>query len=225
MQLDTDGSTTFPMTLDQARDTLHHLAAEASTNYHRVGLIYNHVVEQKLAEAQGYASAPLYFHQQLKLLSQALLSLCGDVARAFTEAASRRYGVYRLSALLTYAQAAGLQPSREEPGPTPIQVPKEDGTVASKPFAECTLDEVKLAVKHLRDQGLTFVLEEDQLRVQAVRASIARHFADDQASRTNVKARILDRTTYLTLQDVPVAHLERLTEALVDGIISARPSS
>ncbi|MDY7232204.1 hypothetical protein [Hyalangium rubrum] len=221
-----DSSATTVMTLEQARDALLQLAEQTNINHHRIGHIYNYVVGKKLAETSGYKNAQVYFSQHVKVLSQAMLSMCGTVARAFTETACVNYGVYRLSALLTYAKANALQLSREEPGPTPINVPTEDGqSVEQKLFADCTLEELKLAVKSKREQDRTPLPDQDQARVQALRESIARHFTGQEPSRTNVKARVLKDITYVTLQDVPVTHLERLTEALVDGIIFSRPAT
>ncbi len=211
-----------PMTLEQARDAILALAAQQHTNHYRIGLIYNYVVEHQLAEKHAKKSAQEYFNEHVKTLSQTLLSICGAVAHAFSEEACQRFGVYNLKALMSYAKAAGLKLSKDDPGPTPILVPHEDGTFEQKAFKACSVEEINLAARHKRAPAATTPSEEEQARIQALRDSVSRHFAKD-SSRTRVNSRVYMGTTYVTLQDVPVAELERLAEAVVDGITA--PSS
>ncbi len=208
------------MTLDQARDALLELAAQQHTNHFRIGQVYNYVVRERLAEKHAKKSAQEYFSEHVKTLSQTVLSTCGAVAQAFTEAACRRYGVYNLHALLAYAKASNFKPPADEPGPTPIAVPQEDGPVVEKPFSECTVEELKLAVKQKRAQAPAEPPAEDRVRVQALRDSIAKLFSSE-SSRTRVNSRVYLGTTYITVQDVPVKELERLAEAVMEGLVSA----
>jgi hypothetical protein len=213
----TEGSTSPKLTLEQVSDTLQQLAANVNANHYRIGHLYNYVVANKLAELSGFESAQAFFQQRVKVLSQTVLSLCGTVARAFSEAACSRYGVYHLHALLAYAKAAKLQVSAEEPGPTPIKVPKANGTVELKPFAECTVEELRLAVKHLRAKDTPRLPEDTLARIQALRDSIVEHFPES-TSRTRVSARTHQDKTYITLRDVLVEDIELLAEALLDSL-------
>jgi hypothetical protein len=208
------------ITLDQAREALLELAAQQHTNHFRIGQIYNYVVREKLAEKHAKKSAQEYFSEHVKTLSQAVLSTCGAVAQAFTEAACTRHGVYNLHALLAYAKACNFKPSADEPGPTPIPVPQESGTVVEKPFSECSVEELKLALKHKRAQAPAQPPPEDMVRIQALRDSIARLFSEE-SSRTRLNSRVYLGTTYVTVQDVPVKELERLAEALMEGLVAA----
>lgn len=208
------------MTLDQACEALLELAAQQHTNHFRIGQIYNYVVREKLAEKHAKKSAQEYFSEHVKTLSQAVLSTCGAVAQSFTEAACTRYGVYNLHALLAYAKASNFKPSADEPGPTPIPVPQENGPVVEKPFSECSVEELKLAVKHKRAQIPAQPSPEEMVRIQAVRDSIAKLFSEE-SSRTRVNSRVYLGTAYVTVQDVPVKELERLAEALMEGLVSA----
>lgn len=209
------------MTLDQVRADLHQLAVNVNSNHYRIGQLYNYVVDKKLAVTGGFKSAQDFFSQQVKELSQAVLSICGTVARAFTAEACTRYGAYHLHALLAYARASQLKVSKEEPGPTPIEVPKEDGTLAPKPFSECSVEELRAAVKHKRAKGAPRLPEEDLARIQALRDSITANFPEDTA-RTRVTARVFEDKTYITLRDILVDDLELLTEALLDSLDTPR---
>ena len=208
------------MTLDQAREALLALAAQQHANHFRIGQIYNYVVREKLAEKHAKKSAQEYFSEHVKTLSQAVLSTCGAVAHSFTEAACTRYGVYNLHALLAYAKASKFKPSADEPGPTPIAVPQENGSVVEKPFSECSVEELKLAVKQKRAQNPEEPPAEDMVRIQALRDAIAKLFSGE-SSRTRVNSRVYLGTTYITVQDVPVKELERLSEALMEGLVAA----
>jgi hypothetical protein len=212
---------TLSMSLQQNLELLRELVAQQHVNHFRIGQVYNHVVDNKLAEKQAQAtSAQEWFSANVKTLAQSTLSLCGAVARAFTESACERYGVYNLQALLAYAKACQFKPSADEPGPTPIAVPQEGGSVLEKPFSECSMEELKLATKHKRGQVPAQPSPEDQVRIKAVHDSVAQFFTEE-SSRTRVNSRVYLGTTYITVQDVPVKELERLVEALMEGLVSA----
>jgi hypothetical protein len=211
---------TLSMNLHQNLEALRELAAQQNLNHFRIGLLYNHIVDNNLAEKEAKKNAKEWFSENVKTLSQAVLSLCGAVARAFTESACERYGVYNLSALLAYAKASQFKPPADEPGPTPIAVPQKDGSVVEKPFAKCTVDELRLAVKRKRSALPVPPSEQEQARIQALRDSIARYFSET-SSRTRVNSRVYMSTAYVTLQDVPVSELEKLAEALMDGLVAS----
>ena len=217
MHQSTESSASPKMTLEQVSDTLLHLAANVNANHYHIGHFYNYVVTNKLAELGGFESAQVFFQQRVKVLSQAVLSLCGTVARAFSEAACSRYGAYHLSALLSYAKAVKLKVSADEPGPTPIDVPREDGTLETKPFAECTVEELRLAAKHQRAKDAPRLPEHTLERIQALRDNIVAHFPEN-TSRTRISARTHKDKTYITLRDVLIEDIELLTEALMDSL-------
>lgn len=208
---------TTDMTLDQIGEELHHLAVNLNSNHYRIGQLYNYVVEKKLAATGGFKNAQAFFSQRVKELSQAVLSLCGTVARAFTAEACTRYGAYHLHALLTYGKAAKLPLSREEPGPTPIDVPKADGSVERKPFSQCSVEEVREAVKHKRAKEAPGLPEKDVALIQALRDTVTENFPED-SSHTRFTARVIEDKTYITLKDVLVDDLELLTETLLDNL-------
>lgn len=233
---DTNGST-LDLTLEQVRDNVLELVARGNAGHYQIGRLYNYVVKNELAEKGGYESAHQYFILHVKSLSKASLNIYGLVARKFPEAACARFGVYHLRALLTYGKVAELVIDKNDPGRTPIDVPREDGTVQPKPFADCTMDELKAALKQKRAQseaapkpreepkpaetpeapGASAPLPEvDAVRLKSLRDSLSQHLPE---STVRLEARVHQGQTFLSLQGVPMAALERFIEALVDGLL------
>jgi hypothetical protein len=213
-----NGSNTLPeLTLEQVRDSILSYLEQGNAGHYGIGRLYNYTVDNKLAEKNNYDSALLYFSQHIKTLSQSTLSRYGAVAREFTEEACRKYGVMNLTTLRTYAVAADIQPTGGDPGTTPIEVPQEDGRVVRKPFAECTMEELKLAVKSKRKPSRATMPTTDAARVEFMRESLSRHFA--QGARVQFKTNTKGGKTFLTIQGVPLEEVERLMEALLDGLM------
>jgi hypothetical protein len=195
------------------------------SHYH-IGQLYNYVVTENLAEKGGYESAQQYFSQHIKSLSQSALSLYGTVARMFSHQACATYGMYHLRMLLTYEatrlrkKVTKLEPMlKEDPGPRPIEVPRKDGAVETRPFAQCAVEELRRAVKRQRELVRKPVLElphPEAARLQRLRETLA-HFSEGPV---RLESRLHQGQTLLTLVDVPLAGLERL----LDQMPLARPS-
>ncbi|WP_224368006.1 hypothetical protein [Hyalangium versicolor] len=114
--------------------------------------------------------------------------------------------------------------TNEEPGPTPIEVPKADGTVEKKPFSECTVEELKEATRHLRIKAQPPLPEEVLARLQSLRDSILASFPED-STHTRVTSRLIDDQTHFTIKDVLLEDAQVLLEALMDGITALRPAA
>ncbi len=228
--MDTNDSTP-DLTLEQVRDNVLELVARGNAGHYQIGRLYNYVVRNELAEKGGYESAHQYFSLHVRSLSKASLNIYGLVARKFSEAACARFGVYHLRTLLTYGKAAKLEIAMDDPGRTPIEVPREDGTVQPKPFADCTVEELKAALKQKKARsaeeqkpeetpeapGASAPLPEvDAVRLKSLRDSLLQHFPE---STVRLEARVHQGQTFLSLQGVPMAALERFVEALVDGLV------
>jgi hypothetical protein len=112
--------------------------------------LYNYVVAKKLAEKADYKDAKAWFSEHLVDLSQSALTMYGAVADGFSEQVARRFGVTCLYLLLPYGEAADLEVNHEEPGPTLIEVPNELGHVATKPFSQCGVEELRRALQRKR---------------------------------------------------------------------------
>ena len=134
-------------TLEQILDEMIGLQGAESANHHRMGQLYNYVVEKKLAEGAGHKDAPTFFRQKLVDVSPATLSRYGAVARNFSEPVAIRFGVTCLSLLLSYEEAADLKVNHEEPGPTVIEVPDPNGAVTPKLFSACSVEDMRKALK------------------------------------------------------------------------------
>ena len=148
---ETNGSNTQPeLTLVQVRDSIRSYVTQGNAGHYSIGQLYNYTVANELAEKEGFASAQEFFSQNFKELAQATLSRYGAVAREFTEEACRKYGVVKLTTLSTYARLEELELASSDLGSLSIDVPQDGGAVAPKPFAECSLEELRLALKHKR---------------------------------------------------------------------------
>ncbi|PTL81929.1 hypothetical protein [Vitiosangium sp. GDMCC 1.1324] len=214
--IQTSGNNTLSeLTLEQVRDSMLAYLREGNAGHYNIGRLYNHTVNNKLAEKNGHESAQAYFSQHIQDLSQATLSRYGAVAREFTEEACRNYGVMKLTTLRTYAQVADIQFQAGDPGSTPIDVPGEGGAVAQKPFSECSLEELKQAVKHKRQPSRASMPAADTARIEFMRECFSRHFA--QGARVQLKTSVQGGKTLLTIQGVPLNDVERLMEALLDS--------
>ena len=203
-------------TLEQARDAILAHLKEGNAGHYNIGGLYNHIVDNKLAEEKKYESAQAYFSQHIQELSQSTLSRYGAVAREFTEEACRAHGVMKLHTLRAYAKEAELQLPSDGPDSMPIDVPQESGSVARKPFAECSLEELREAVKHKRKPSRATMPATDTARIQFMRESFSRHFA--KGARVELKTSVQRGKTLLTIQGVPLEDVERLMEALMDGV-------
>jgi hypothetical protein len=220
--LNNQSSPTIHITLAEVCERVLHLVGQGNADAYQLGWLYNYVVERELAQQGGFKDAQDFFAKEVKVVSQSTLTIHGAVARAFTATACVKYGIHRLYALLSYEKAAGLQANGDEPGPTPVQVPQEDDTVAQKPFSECTVEELKQALKRLRTPR-TPLPASATARVQLYRGALDRHFSADNHIR--VSARLERGEVLLSLKDIPEAQLPTLIEALMDSLAPARTAA
>jgi hypothetical protein len=216
---ETKGSDTLELTLEQVRDSILGYLAQGHSGHYNIGRLYRYVVDNKLADTGGYASAQDFFSQNFRTLSKATLSLYGTVSQEFSEPICVAYGMTNLGALLTYEKLTGVQLPEGDPGSVLIEVPGEDEVVQRKPFADCTLEDMRLALRHKR-KPVVPVPAVDAARVQFLSESVARYFSGN--SRVRVNSRVHRGKTMVTMQDVPLAELERFAEALLDGMQPVR---
>lgn len=203
------------MSLDEISITINNLVQQGGTTAHQIGTLYNQVVNRKLAELAGYKSAQEFFNLKVEALSQSTLSTYGTVARNFAEALCTNFGVYHLRALLRYVEASGVEIDTGNPGPTPIDVPGDDGTVVAKPFAECSVDEVDRATRAKKAGVSVRVPVPDAARLLFLEDSLFQHFKG--VAEVRFTARSEGGKTLLNLQDVPLSEVARLIQALQQG--------
>ncbi|KFE67279.1 hypothetical protein [Hyalangium minutum] len=203
------------ITLEQLGSELRQLFAQENSNHHRMGEIYNHIVEKKLAEAAGYKDSTEYFRKELADLSVASLKMYGAVAESFSEPVARRFGVTCLSVLLTYAEATGLELNHEEPGPTPIEVPDEHGNVAVQPFGACSVDQMRRALQRKRRPTSTKPLPPEKVALaEQYSAAVAQRFPKGKGTQLKVKLRNQKGKAVLDIQGIPLEQILQLVEAL-----------
>jgi len=209
------------MTLDQVRLAMLHLMMEENTNHHRMGQYYNYVVEKKLAEKAGYKDARDYFSQHLADLSQSALSMYGAVAADFTEPVARRFGVSCLYLLLTYKEAADIEVNHEDPGGTLIEVPDDKGHVTSKPFGECSAEQMRRALQRLRKPASSKPLtpEAEALAEQYSEAVTGRF---PKGARVKVLVRNQKGKAVLDFKGIPLEQVGQLVEALAGQLPPVR---
>jgi hypothetical protein len=207
----------FSMQIEEITVDIRQLLRQENVNHYHIGLLYNHAVEHKLAQARGYKDALSYFADHLQEISRATLVMYGTVAEEFEEEVCMRYGVTCLSLLLTYEEAAATQADRKEPGTTLISVPDEKGHVTRKPFATCSVADMRKALQRLRKPASSApVPAEEEARLQFYRDAVARKFP--KKSRIQVSARNHKGTVLVSLKDIPLGDMEKLIEALMDSL-------
>jgi len=217
--LSNQSSTNLHLTLAEMRERVLQVVAQGQADAYQLGWLYNYVVDRELAKTGPYKDAADFFKKEVKVISQSVLSTYGAVARAFIATAAVKYGVNNLYVLLTYEKLSGLQVDGTEPGPTPIQLPREDGSVEQKPFAQCTVEELRLAIKHLRAPPKPLP-ESAQARVEATRDALDRHLSTAQHIR--VSARVERGRMLLSFKDIPEEKLFTVLEALKDSLSPVR---
>jgi hypothetical protein len=202
-------------TLEQLGDELLALMGQESINHHRMGQIYNHIVDKKLAEKAGHKDAREYFSKHLADMSQTALTLYGAVARNFSETVARRFGVTCLYLLLSYKEAAGLEINPQEPGPTPIEVPDDKGQVSVLPFSKCSVEQMRLALRRKRKPSSTKPLPPEKVVLaEQYSEAVALRFPQGEGTRVKVLVRNEKGKAVLDFKGIPLEQVSRLIEAL-----------
>ena len=197
---------------------------DESRNHLRMGLLHNYLADSKLLEGTKYKNPVDFLCSNVQEVSRSALLDYGAVARVFTEPVVLRYGVTRLRLLLTYKDATKLELNPEEPGPVSIQVPDKKGEVKPKLFENCSTEDLRQALKHLRDSipGTPFPPEHRAV-VDGYREAILR--ALPQGSPVRV---LLDRhneESVMEIRTLPLTQVDKLIEALLSqySATSMRP--
>lgn len=206
---------------EQVLDKARQLAAEETRNQVLLGLLYNYLVDSTLLKGTQYKSALDFICGNVQQLSRSALLTYSAVARKFAQEVCSRYGVYRLRALLAYAEAKKLELDTTEPGGTFILVPEENGEVKPKLFSSCTVEEVRSAVQHVRHEASNQPIPDDQReRVDQFREAVVGRFP--QGSPVRVQLRVHKGEPVVHFQYIPVSQVATLTEALLDSLYPAQ---
>jgi hypothetical protein len=214
---DVKGAVQENMTLEQVRKAMIELMKEENSNQHRMGQLYNYVVKNKLAQNAGYKDARDYFSKNLADLSQAALSMYGAVALQFSEKVARRYGITCLSLLLNYKAAAELKVNHEEPGDTPIEVPADNGQVSTKPFGECSVEDLRKAIRHKRKPSSSKPVPAEYMALaDQYQEAVSNRFPKGVVIKVEVRNQ--KGESVLDIKGIPVEKMSLLIEALMDDL-------
>jgi hypothetical protein len=202
------------LTLLEVEQRINTLVRQGSIDTHEIGRLYNYVVGNKLAKKPLYKDAKDFFRKRVTGLSQSVLSVYGTVAGQFTAEMCGQYGMNNLYFLLSYEKAARITVDVNNPGPTLIDVPQEEGEPVRKPFSECSVDELKVAAQNKRALPAPTLPTPEMERIARYNATLARFFPDNKLVR--VSARVHGDKLLLSLKDIPEGELEQLAEALLE---------
>jgi hypothetical protein len=202
------------LTREQVLDTMRQLVAEETRNHVNMGLLYNYLMDSKLLEGTKYKRPLDFICDNIQEVSRSALLVYGAVARAFTQPVCAQYGVSRLRYLLTYKELAKIELNHAEPGNTFILVPQEDGEVRPKVFANCTAEDLRQALQHLRQPPSTPIPAEHRALVDQYREAVINRFP--QGSPVRVQLRSHKGEVVVDFRGIPVLQVGKLTEALLE---------
>jgi hypothetical protein len=205
------------MTLEQCHDAILQCLLQGTAGHYRIGLLYNHMVQHRLAVNRGYRTTREYFRRHVRVLSQATLTRYGAVANSFHLPVVEKYGMASLGALLEYLRLAHIwlwQIDGNEPGPTPIELPRRGGLKLTKPFADCTAEDLRDAIQARRAWPGHGPLEPEEEPVQRYVQTLRRHFQDNTQFSPQIDVEVHNRRIHLRIRHLRVWELARLTEAL-----------
>lgn len=208
-------SDTLPGTLDEVKSQVWDLLSHVESNFYRIGILYNHVVDNKLAEKGGFKNASDFFaHEFKEKLAPPTLSRYGSLARAFSEDVCHKYGPSKLAELLTYEKLTHQAPVPGDPGDVPIQVPDQNGATSPKPFSTCTMKELVAAVRFLRAPVAATIPPADADLVNKLHDELDNAFGGP--GHVLVRARLHRQQTLVTFENVPLDQLEKLGAVILD---------
>lgn len=203
------------LTQDQVLDMTRELLSQENINHFHVGLLYNYVVESNLLEGTKYKTALDFFCDNIQEVSRSALSTYGAVARDFSQEVCARFGMTRLQLLLTYKKAAKVELNHDEPSSTFILVPGENGELTPTMFANCSVEDLRKALAHLRSPTESKpISEQERARYDQYRKGVTDRFP--KGSPVRVLMRNEEGKGLITFKDVPISEVDKLVEALLD---------
>ncbi|HEY3445765.1 MAG TPA: hypothetical protein VGK67_05335 [Myxococcales bacterium] len=174
------------MTYDKEHGALVAARGAGERAHHQMGLHFGNVVRYQLYKEKGFASAVVYVEKALQgEPSEGSLNMWATVASRFTEDQAAEHTCHKLSHLLTYAAATGIE-DLSNPGEVAIEVLQQDGRSLTKKLSECSAMELEqtlrvkgpkaampagleAAAKRFNEALTGFLGPESQVRVNVVR--------------------------------------------------------
>jgi hypothetical protein len=143
------------------------------------------------------------------------------VAHDFSAPVARRFGVNCLYLLLVYKEAADIEVNHEDPGGALIEVLDDKGQVTTRPFGECSVDQMRRALQRKRKPASSKPLPPevetlaDQYR-EAVTSRLPR------GTRVKVLLRNEKGKAVLDFKGIPVEQVSQQAQALTGELPPAR---
>ncbi len=204
----------WTMKLEEVPEAILQCLMPGGAGHYRVGRIYNRVVARRLAVNAGYPTTREYFRRHVRVLSHGALVMFGAVARGFPREVCEKYGMSHLGALLEYERLAPVHVKPSEPGDTPVEVPRRGGMMLTKPFADCTLEDLREANAQQRARLTTGRRRSHEEHIQRFCDTLQRRLEPSARLPVEVDARIIHWRLRVRLGNLDLDDLERLTEAL-----------
>jgi hypothetical protein len=126
---------------------------------------------------------------------------------------ARRFGISCLYLLLTYKEATDLEVNHEDPDGTLIEVPDDKGHVTTKPFGQCSVEQMRRALQRKRKPASSKPLppEAEALAEQYSEAVTSRF---PKGVRVKVQVRNQKGKAVLDFKGIPVEQVSQLVAAL-----------
>ena len=205
----------YSMTLEQCYESILQCLMLGVGGHYRIGLLYNHIVANRLAVNRGYPTTRAYFRKHVRVLSQSTLTRYGAVSHSFDLAVAEKYGMAALGSLLEYVRLAHVWHfDRKEPGTIPIEMPRRGGLMLTKPFSDCTLEDLRDAIQTRRAWPGHGPLEPEEKPVEGYLQTLKRHVTENARCPPKIDAQVNNRRVHLRIRHLRVWELEKLAEAL-----------
>ena len=220
-------------TIEKEWNTIVSLKGDDDREKFLMGIAYNNIVDNQLAQQAGYQSAAELIAAKLKEAAQApptdeglkvrelsasTLSNYGSVARVFDADTFSHFGFTNLFLLTRYRKLVG-QAAVVPLEQLSIEVPAKDGATVRKLFRECTSRDLLAAMRAVRPPA-NALSEADQDALNLL--NLAVDVVVGSEVRCDVKGRIGDGKLLVTIDAVPFDRLEEVLWSMLDALPSIR---
>ena len=140
----------------------------------------------------------------------------GVVAENFSEPVARRFDVTSLRLLVAYTEAAGVEVNPDEPGDTPIEVPDGRGHVTERHFSECSVAQLRVALRRKRKPAFSKPLPPEALAVaEQYSGAVGASFPAGRGTRVRTAVRNEKGMPVMDFKSVPVWKVPQMAAALL----------
>jgi hypothetical protein len=198
------------LTFEAAVEQIHALLRDEGAAQWKIGQLYNYIIDNKLAEQNGYRYAREFFAHEFNEVGRSSLVNYGAVAGAFTEVAAQTYGIAKLVKLLTYLKLMKQGLIEGDPGEFVVNILQLDGSTVSKRFADCTREDLAAAIRALR--LAPSLPGADSKLLEQLQQALMDKLGEE--SNATIKGTWNGSETELSLTHVPLSQLRAVLDAL-----------